>query len=368
VRVVQGDAAAVREALGEALDGGTPILPVPPDEPSARRVIAAARPGEPLEYDDCALVLATSGSSGEPKAVVLSRAALLASATVTHDRLGGPGQWLLAMPPYFIGGLQVLTRSVVAGTDPVVAHGNLSDAAGRLTHERRYAALVPTQLRRLLASDLDALRSFDAVLVGGAAAPAELLARARDSGVAVVTTYGMTETGGGCVYDGSPLAHVLVDLDGDRILLGGPTLFSGYRLRPDLTAEALTDGWFRTADRGRLVDGRLEVLGRLDDVVVSGGVNVALPAVRDRLKQHPDVMEAEVIGVPDDEWGSRIVAFVVGTPARDALRDFVATELPRAWAPQQVVRVDALPMLASGKVDRQDLARRATDPGASPSS
>jgi O-succinylbenzoic acid--CoA ligase len=144
-------------------------------------------------------------------------------------------------------------------------------------------------------------------------------------------------------------------LEDERILISGPTLFSGYRLQPELTAEVFQDGWFKTQDRGRLVDGRLQVIGRVDDVVISGGVNVTLTAVQARLLEHPDVADAVVLGVPDAEWGARVVAFVVGRPSREELRDFVAEELPREWAPREVVQLEALPMLASGKVDRQRL-------------
>lgn len=357
LRLVRGIPDELLAALSDVLAGRDgPFVPIPYDAALAARVRAAARPDEPVETGDCAVVLPTSGSSGEPKAVLLSAAALTASAQATHDRLGGPGQWLLAMPPHFVGGLQVLTRSLLAGSTVVVAGGNFSEAAGQLTHERRYTALVPTQLGRLLDTDLKALRGFDAVLVGAAAIRADLLARARNAGVRVVTTYGMTETAGGCVYDGVPLAGVDVGLDGERILLGGPTLFSGYRLRPELTAETLAGGRFRTADRGRMQDGRLEVLGRIDDVVVSGGVNVALPAVRDRIREHPQVAEVEVVGVADEDWGQRVVAYVVGSVASlDDLRAHVAATLPRSWAPRQLVRLERLPMLGSGKVDRQRL-------------
>jgi o-succinylbenzoate---CoA ligase len=355
LRAVAGTPDDVLAALGDVLAGrGTPFVPVPDEPALAERVLQAARPEEPLEQD-CALVLPTSGSTGEPKAVLLSASALLASATATLDRLGGPGQWLLAMPPYFVGGLQVLTRSVVAGIDPVVADSNFGRAVAAMTGARRYTAIVPTQLRRLLDTSLEELRSFDAVLVGAAATPAGLLAAARETGVRVVTTYGMTETGGGCVYDGVPLDGVDVDVLDGRIVIRGATLFSAYRLRPDLTADALRDGRFRTQDAGRITGGRLEILGRLDDVAISGGVNVALPAVQARVLEHPAVTDAVVLGVPDAEWGARVVAFVVGRVTLAELRDFVAETLPRTWAPRDVVLVDALPMLASGKVDRQAL-------------
>lgn len=372
LRLVPATPDAVLSALTAVLDGsGTPFAPVPVDSVAAERVRQAAAPDEPLDADDCAVILTTSGSSGEPKGVLLSRGALLASATATHHRLGGPGQWLLPMQPYFVGGLQVLTRSVVAGTTPVVAwdHDSFSAAASAMTGERRYTAMVPTQLARYLENDLDALRSFDAIVIGGASMSAGSKAQVKELGVTAIPAYGMTETGSGCVYAGEPLAGTELDFDDGRILISGPTLFSGYRLRPELTAKVFRDGWFRTQDRGRLVDGRLQVIGRLDDVVISGGVNVTLPAVQARLIEHPLVEDAVVLGVPDAEWGSRVIAFVVGAsvpghdgsaPARDELsrdelRDFVAETLPRAWAPRDVVYLGALPMLASGKVDRQRL-------------
>lgn len=353
---VPGAPEHVLVALRDALTGAGPaFVPVPGDAALAARVLAAAQPDEPLEHD-CAVVLATSGSTGDPKAVLLSADALRASATATLDRLGGPGQWLLAMPAYFVGGLQVLTRSVVAGIDPiVVASGNFSDGAHEMTGARRYTAIVPTQLRRLLDTEPDALRSFDAVLVGAAATPPGLLDRARSAGVRVVTTYGMTETGGGCCYDGVPLDGVAVTIEDGRIVIGGPTLFSGYRLDPEATAEVLRGGRFHTQDTGRIEEGRIEVLGRIDDVVISGGVNVPLPAVQARVLEHPGVTDAVVLGVPDDEWGARVVAFVTGEVGVAELRDFVAEALPRTWAPRDVVVLDALPMLASGKVDRQAL-------------
>lgn len=295
------------------------------------------------------LVVATSGSTGEPKQVLLSAAALRASAAASLARLGGPGQWLLALPVSAIGGLQVLVRSTLAGTDPVVLaeHPDFGTAAAVMDADRRYTALVPTQLRRLLdTAEAGGLADFDAVLVGGAAADAELLRLARAAGVPVVTTYGMTETCGGCVYAGVPLDEVSVALDADgRIRISGPVLFSGYRDRPDLTSRVLSDGWLSTTDIGRLDhDGRLEVLGRADDVVVSGGVNVGTAAVRDRLLEHPAVRDAAVVGAADAEWGARVVAFIVAegaAPSLGELRDFVSVRLPRTWAPREVVPVDA---------------------------
>jgi O-succinylbenzoic acid--CoA ligase len=229
---------------------------------------------------------------------------------------------------------------------------------------RRYTSLVPTQLRRFLSGEADALRAFDAILVGGAATDADLLDRARDEGARVVTTYGMTETAGGCVYDGEPLDGVRVRVT-DGIELAGPTLALGYRLDPDGTAEAFADGWFRTRDAGEYSDGRLTVTGRLDDVVVTGGVNVAPAAVEAALRAHPAVADAVVFGRPDEEWGQRVVAAVVPAPGADptleALRPWVAERLGGPAAPRELHTVAVVPTLHTGKPDRRAVAALITE-------
>jgi o-succinylbenzoate---CoA ligase len=350
--------------VAAALDGVRPLAVLPAEPPA---VVAAARaalrPEEPLE-PGADLVVVTSGSTGTGRGVLLSAAALRASAAATHERLGGRGNWLLALPVSAIAGLQVLCRSLLAGTPAtVLAPGEpLAAAVARMPDGRRYTALVPTQLRRYLDTEPDALRAFDAVLVGGAATDAALLARARASDVAVVTTYGMTETAGGCVYDGRPLQGVAVRV-ADGIELSGPTLAVGYRLDPAATEAAFADGWFRTRDAGSLDDdGRLTVHGRLDDVVVSGGVNVAPAAVEAALREHPDVTDAVVVGRPDEEWGQQVVAAVVPSPGRtpglDVLRPWVADRLGAAAAPRALLLLDALPLLHTGKPDRRAVAER----------
>lgn len=331
---------------------------------SPAEVLDRLRVWHAADSDPSPLVIETSGSTGEPKRVVLPRKAMRASASATADRLGGPGQWLLNLPATYVAGLQVLFRSVLAGTEPVVQQGTFVEAACAMTGERRYVSLVPTQLHRMLQdpAERDALKAFDAVLVGGAAVPADVRARAADVGVPVVATYGMSETCGGCVYDGHPLDGVAVAIGPQgRIRISGPVLFGGYDGRADLTAEVLRDGWFHTQDLGRLdEDGRLQVLGRVDEVVLSGGVNVPGPAVAARLREHPAVSAAEVVGVADDEWGQRVVACVVGDLSLEEVRDWVASAHPRSWAPRQVLRLEAIPLLSNGKVDRrrlEDLAR-----------
>ncbi|GAC1440329.1 MAG: o-succinylbenzoate--CoA ligase [Mycobacteriales bacterium] len=362
---------AVLDALRAALAGTGPALLPLPAGVASEAVVQALRPEEPLENDDVALVVPTSGSTGGPKGVLLSATALRASASATHERLGGPGRWLLALPTTHIAGLQVLVRSLLAGTDPVplgvgpfqpAAFAVATDAMGG---DRRYTSLVPTQLSRVLEAGgepLAALTSYDAVLVGGAAAPPVLMARARAAGVAVVTTYGMSETSGGCVYDGVPLAGARVDTQDGIVRIAGPMLASGYRLRPDLTRAAFADGWFTTSDLGRLDRGRLSVLGRADDVIVTGGEKVAPAAVEAVLAGHPAVAEVVVVGVPDAEWGQRVVAVVrprgEHVLSLDEAREHVTAVLPRAAAPRELRVVDTFPLLPSGKPDRAALAGR----------
>ncbi len=364
LRALPADPVELLPALAAALDGtGPAVLPLPPD-PS--RVLAALRPDEPLESSEIALVVPTSGSTGAPKGVLLTASALTASAVATSARLGGPGQWLLAIPPTHIGGVQVLVRSLLSDTQPVVvAEGpftaeSFAAASAQLTGPRRYVSLVPTQLRRLVGVPAaeDALRSFDAVLLGGAAAPTPLLDAAAGVGARVVTTYGMSETAGGCVYDGRPLDGVEVSLSAGLVRLGGPVVAAGYRLRPDLTAQAFSAGAFLTSDLGLMLPGgALKVLGRADDVIVSGGEKVPPAAVEEALLRHPAVVDAAVVGVPDDEWGHRVVAFVVlrAPLGLAAARDHVGGLLPRSWAPRALREVTQLPVLNSGKVDRAGL-------------
>lgn len=377
VRVVRLDgspAAAARldAALRDALGGGPAVLPVPVHDPhrlgvdwSTRRVGART-----------AVLVATSGSTGEPKLVELSAEALRASAQATIERLGGPGRWLLALPGEHVAGIQVLVRSQLAGTTPVVQDVRegfrpeaFAAATAALGDGPRYTSVVPTQLARLLdagGTALDALRSYAAVLVGGAALDPGLRTRAEAAGVTVVATYGMTETAGGCVYDGVPLTGVRLRIDADgRIVIGGPTLADGYLDRPDDTAAAFRDGWFHTSDLGRFVAGRLDVLGRVDDVIITGGEKVAPAAVERVLSAQCGVRAACVVGVPDAEWGATVAAAVVAAPgaAPDVgeLQAAVRTALGRAAVPRRIRMVSELPLRGVGKPDRAAVARLFAD-------
>ena len=384
--------------LAAALDGSGPaILPLAAGLPPERlaRILDAFAPsavetpdgltrrprrarGIPVS-EQTAVVIATSGSTGQPKGVELSASALTHSARASLARVGAvPGdRWLLCLPTTHIAGIQVLVRSLVAGTEPVIA-GRL-DAAVLEDSGCAHVSIVPTQLRRLLAgpgtdagrdAGTDAGRpatwadNFKSVLLGGAAASGELIGRARETGIPVVTTYGMSETCGGCVYDCLPLDGVSVTTGDDgRIRISGPVLFSGYRLRPDLSAAALDGGWFVTSDLGAVdAAGQLTVRGRADDVINTGGQKVVAGEVASVLEACPGVREAVVIGRPDAEWGERVTAVIVPDnsaqpPTLDLLSRHVRERLPRYAAPRELVLLDAMPMLPSGKPDLEVLRR-----------
>jgi O-succinylbenzoic acid--CoA ligase len=370
------------EALGAALDGtGPAILPVDPRLPAgrARALLRALRPAtletlqgtqrldpgdSPAVAPGTAVVIATSGSTGEPKGVELSAAALRHSARASLDRIGArPGEaWLSCLPPSHISGLQVFVRSLLSGVTPVVL-----ERLALLTRggdPPQYVSLVPTQVRHLLdePGGRDLLAGFRGILLGGAAAPAGLRAEAAAAGARVITTYGMSETCGGCVYDGEPLDGVSAGIGpGGRIRLAGPVLFSGYRGRPDLTAAALDGGWFVTSDVGEVdAAGRLTVRGRADGMINTGGEKVSADEVASVLEDCPGVREAVVVGRPDPEWGELVTAIVVpadpaAPPGLDVLRGFARGRLPDYAAPRAVVVVPAVPLLSSGKPDLRAL-------------
>ncbi|TDD58103.1 AMP-binding protein, partial [Actinomadura rubrisoli] len=296
-------------ALGELLDALAPhavetadgVVPPPPSGSGGPVPVA----------DGTAVLIATSGSTGAPKFVELSAAALRHSATGTLARIAAaPGdRWLCCLPTSHISGIQVLVRALVAGTEPIVLPR--FDVPAVTAARGVHIAMVPTQLRRLLDAGMD-LSKIGAVVLGGAPAPPGLLAEARDRGGRVHTTYGMSETCGGCVYDGTPLDGMRAALGADgRIRLAGPSLFTGYRLRPEQTAEAKDGEWFLTQDLGAIEDGRLRIRGRVDDVINTGGEKVVAGEVAAALSRHPGIRDVVVVGRPDPEWGERVTAVVV---------------------------------------------------------
>lgn len=374
------DSASLREALVRALDGGPALgfgmLGEAPD-----RVPSGT-----------AVVIATSGSSGVPKRVSLSGEALRASAEATAARIGS-GRWLLALPAGYVAGLQVLVRSIVAGTRPTTLDGRFSPesfAAATLSMLRPergssggvpelYTSLVPAQLATLLdAADdrpvLAALRAYRAILVGGQALPQPLRDRADDVGVRLVRTYGSTETSGGCVYDGIPLDTVAVRAVGGELRIAGPVLADGYLGDGDLTARTFTHDehgirWYHTGDLGLVEDGVVRVHGRADNVIVSGGINVSLDRVESLVRRVPGLTAAVVVGVEDERWGEASVIVVSrGEALRRSeseqlahARDIVAEELGKHARPARLIVVDELDLLASGKPDRDAIRRAVAD-------
>jgi O-succinylbenzoic acid--CoA ligase len=375
-----GDAARLLGPLARALDGtGPAVLPVDANLPAERvsRLLGAFQPntvidqrGEartrsssPAAAADTAVIIGTSGSTGEPKGVELSAAALTHSARASLARAGArPGErWLACLPASHVAGLQVLVRSIVGGTVPVVA----ASATARTLHDAADAgaahlSVVPTQLVRLLGAPggAQALARYRCVLVGGAAAGAAVLDEARAAGVNAVTTYGMSETCGGCVYDGVPLDGVTVREGADgRLRISGPVLMNRYHGRPGLTAAALEGGEFVTSDLGYVAaDGTVTVRGRADDVINTGGHKVVPGEVAAVLAACPAVREVVVVGRPDPVWGERVTAVVVPAdpaepPSVELLRTHVSGRLPRYACPSEVVLAEAIPVLPSGKPD-----------------
>lgn len=393
---------------------------------------AGAESSEGVEAaEPIALVVGTSGSTGTPKRTALTAGALAASAVATERFFGSnsdaASQWLLALPAHYIAGAQVLARSVLAGTAPVIARSVIEpvhfspevflQAVERMSSARRFISLVPTQLHKLLESAdanphlgaeiHEALGSFTGILLGGAPASADLLAAASTLGLNTVTTYGSAETAGGCVYSGSVLPGVRVELVPEegmpavpdtggepaqvgRIWISGAHLASGYIGDAARTAEhffSAADGtrWYRTDDYGLLSpaaapdsnkncsEQRLQVLGRSDDVLISGGVKISARAVATVLEEHPSVREACVVGLPDARWGTAIAAAVTLVPSAGAaatstenrpalneelcalLRARCAEKLGAPAAPKQLSILPDFPLTSTGKPDRAEI-------------
>ncbi|WP_091294194.1 o-succinylbenzoate--CoA ligase [Amycolatopsis xylanica] len=351
------------DALRHALAGGQPVLPLNAKDPGAKALRDAMAPDQPVE-PDTAVIIATSGSTGAPKGVLLSAEALLASANATYEAIGPHGPWLLATPPHYIGGLQVITRSIVAGLEPILHDGDFASGAEKMDGDAFYTALVPTQLVDVLDKGgpaLEALKTFEKIIIGGAPLHPEVRERATRAGLGVVGAYGMSETASGCFYDGRPLHCVGFEFgDNQRIRISGDTLAHGYRLQPELTAECFADGWFETSDRGRIdEDGRLEVLGRVDDMINTGGVKVPATAVERVLISQFGVKDACVVGVPHHRWGETVVAVIVadGEPSIEWLRAAVRKAAGPAAVPKRFEFVDELPLRGPGKIDRAAVLR-----------
>lgn len=360
--VIDGtDPAAVLDAIRAALTGDGPaVLPVMAG--TVPRVLASDVPRR------VALVIETSGSTGRPKRVALSTDALLASAAASATALGGSGQWLLALPVHYVAGTNVLIRSVTAQTDPILLPtGHFDPAlfvafAADMHDPLRFTSVVPAQLARLVdlagesAAALATLRRFDRILVGGQATPAALIARAAELGLQVTRTYGSSETGGGCVYDGVPFGTTTVRLSEGEIEIAGPMLADGYLDDDGRTAaNFVTDAgarWYRTGDGGTLGHGLLSVSGRLDDVIISGGVKISLDVVQAVVRALPGLADAVLVAADDERWGQVPVVVSVAEVNLTVVRAAVVAAIGREAAPARWVQVAAIPRLDSGKPDR----------------
>jgi O-succinylbenzoic acid--CoA ligase len=355
--VVPAEPTVVLEALRLALAGDGPaVLPGTPTVPVPSTVDTRI-----------SLVVETSGSTARPKRVALSTDALLASATASESALGGMGQWLLALPTHYIAGINVLVRSIVAETEPVVLEPGpfdpveFAESAARLTGELRFTSLVPAQLGVLLDDGLgiSALRTFDRVLVGGQSTPQLMLAKAKDLGIKLTRTYGSSETAGGCVYDGIPIGSTRLRAVNGEVHIAGSVLAEGYLDEPERTATAFThDGaerWYRTGDLGEIVDGVLRVSGRIDDVIISGGVKVSLGDIEREIRALPGQRDAVVVRTASERWGEQPVLVTTTQISLSELRDRLAALGPAA-VPARVIVVTEIPMLGTGKPDRLTIA------------
>lgn len=337
------------DALRAAWDAGDAVLPVDPrlPRPSADALVGAMQCDRPVD-EGVALVVPTSGTTGSPKGVQLTHDQIAASATATSRHLAvdpARHRWLACLPLAHVGGLSVVTRAWHTGT-PLEVHDGFDaaavDEAGRrgCTH----VSLVGTALARIDPSP------WTRIVLGGSAPPADRPPNA-------VATYGMTETGSGVVYDGVPLPGVELRIVGGEIHVRGPMVATSYR---DGTPVVDGDGWLHTGDLGRIDDGVLTVHGRRGDMIITGGENVHPDPVEQRLRLHPAVADAAVIGRPDPEWGQRVVALIEVAPGRpapsvDEVRDWVRAQLPAWSAPKEVEVVEALPRTPLGKVRRAAL-------------
>lgn len=373
---------ALAEPLRAALDGSGPaIAPIPVVSATisatyAGQLAEAIHPDDaayPLESDDVSVVLATSGSTGSPRGVLLTAAAIASLA----PQITAPGtRWIAALPLHSMGGFNVLARALTSGHEPVgvdslggatpFTPGDFARVRASLGEADVRTSLVAAQLRRLV-DDVEGVRALQActqILVGGGPLPAPLRQRADDLGLAITSTYGATETSGGCVYDGRPLAGVEVALaDSGEVLLRGPMLARGYRNDPVRTAERFTADGYRTGDAGHLRDGILVIDGRLDDVVIVNGVNVSLGAVERVAHEVTGVQACAAVAVTSDAAEPRLALAVVSpsSSAPDAIRAAIREQLGREAVPRRIEVVEALPHLPNGKVDRAALKRWATE-------
>jgi len=373
-------------ALPNAFEGNAiapvPVTSVTVSDTYVAQILQAIRPEIALDGDGVAVVLTTSGSTGSPRGVLLSSTALTSSAQGAANLLGIPtaeSAWLVAIPVTSAGGFAVVVRSWLAGFEPETLQSvggavpfrtedfvaSTRQLAQRAGSRALLTSLVPTQLARILddAEGRSALGEYSAILVGGARFDSTIRERAQAAGVTVLSTYGLTETCGGCVFDNTvfPGVDVRIAPDGE-VLVSGDVLALGYRLDADLTAQRFIDGWLHTGDIGSIDEGRLSIVGRRDDIVTVKGVNVATGAVERVICAIPGVDACAVIATPHAIDGHRLTAFVVArTDLASTIKATVAEQLGPVAAPSTISAITSIPVLPNGKTDRAALAARAND-------
>jgi len=360
------DPQLIYELVRRALDGEITLFPLDHRMPAgeARELVRRVRPTQWADgraiagglgaADDVALVVATSATTGAAKAVELSARALASSARGFAAATGSlpEDRWLSCLPLSRIAGLSTMVRSILAGTHPETVLP--FDAALVAKGEAQLISLVPAMLHRLLQLGWDP-SPYRAILLGGGPIPNEMVREAKERGGNIVATYGLTETCGGCVYDGAPLGGVEVDIDAtSQILVKGNVVMNGYRLDPQISAARLQDGWLRTGDLGSLQGGILVVNGRMDDVIITGGEKVSPVMVEQVLAQIEGVVDALLTSVPDAEWGRKTIALVVRSGSLDEqkVRAAAKERLAASSVPSHVFFVESLPKTAAGKADR----------------
>ncbi|MEK9536140.1 MAG: AMP-binding protein [Aquiluna sp.] len=357
----------LRAVNAAVFEGGDPVFVHAPDRPALLN--------GPLPHT-ASVVIETSGSTGSPKQVWFEKETLIASAELTSSSMGPVGTWWLTLPVHYIAGLQVVIRSLISESELIIAPQRAgivrqfqeslpSLTAAKERGERLYSSLVPAQVHALL----DAVESgvlkdralgvFDRVLVGGGRIPDDLISRAANLGLHITKTYGMAETSGGCVWDGAPLDGVAVREHDGRIALSGPMLAGGYIGDDKLTRQSFveTDGkrWFISQDLGSVVDGHLSVTGRVDDVISSGGVKLNLAEVESFLHNAGLISDAIVVSIPDAKWGDVPAVFSASESNFDGIKDQVISHFGPHAGPALFMHLDEMPLLSSGKPDRQSL-------------
>ena len=381
-RGVQDLLAALSDAFNGTAIAPVPVTSVTVSDTYVAQILQAIRPEIALESDGVAVVLTTSGSTGSPRGVLLSADALTASAQGAAELVGIPAAdsaWLVGIPVTSAGGFAVVVRSWLAGFEPETLPSvggavpfrteDFVSCTRQLTQRASGRALltslVPTQLARILddAEGRSTLGAYSAILVGGARFDSSIRERAQAAGVTVLSTYGLTETCGGCVYDGKVFPGVSVRIAPDgEVLIQGDVLALGYRLDTALTAQRFIDGWLHTGDIGSMDEGTLSIVGRRDDIVTVKGVNVATGVVERVISAISGVDACAVIATPHEIDGYRLTAFIVSRQdLTSIITATVAEQLGPVAAPSSISAIASLPVLPNGKTDRAALAVRAND-------